>query len=145
MPATKSPGRPDHGKNQVRNPGHAIASETQVKRFAAKPRQVVSTVQGAPSAKVTPSRKQAGGATAAAERATVRSKEPSGSVGREQTSSPPAQPAQTKRAKAWTVEAAGRIASATARNGDGTVKKGSFAAGVMSKAMKNEHSRKDNG
>jgi hypothetical protein len=145
MPATKSPGRPHHDKNQVRNPEHAIASATQVQRSAAKPRQVVAPVQGAPSAKVTPSKNQTGGATAAAERAKVKGKEPGGSVGREQPGSRPAQPAQTKRAKAWNVEAAGRIASATALNGDGTVKKGSFAANAMSKAMKNEHSRKDNG
>lgn len=52
------------------------------------------------------------------------------------------QPAQTKRTTPWTVEAASRVASATARQGDGTVKKDSFAADAMSKAMKNEHSRK---
>lgn len=46
----------------------------------------------------------------------------------------------------WTVEAAGRVASVTARQGDGTVKKGSFAADAMSRAMKNEHnSRKKKG
>jgi hypothetical protein len=53
-----------------------------------------------------------------------------------------AQPAQTTRTTPWTVEAASRVASATARQGDGTVKKDSFAADAMSKAMKNEHKRK---
>lgn len=52
------------------------------------------------------------------------------------------QPVQGKRTTPWTVEAASRVAGAAARHGDGTVKKGSFAADAMSRAMKNEHNRK---
>ena len=53
-----------------------------------------------------------------------------------------AQPTQPKRATPWTIADASRVGSATARNGDGNVKKGSFAAEAMSKAMKREHSLK---
>jgi hypothetical protein len=145
MPTAKSPGRTDHDKNQVRNSKHAIASAPQVSRLVTKPRQGVSTVQGTSDFKVTLGvRKEIRGATAAAEKAAVKSNEAGGSANREQPSSRSAKLAQTKPTKAWTVEAAGRIASATARNGDGTVKKDSFAANAMSKAMKNEHRRKDN-
>jgi hypothetical protein len=49
-----------------------------------------------------------------------------------------APPASSKGKTPWTVEAAGRVASVTAKKGDGTVKKGSFAADAMSRAMKHE-------
>lgn len=42
----------------------------------------------------------------------------------------------------WTVEASSRVASVTATKGDGTVRKGSFAADAMSRAMKNERNGK---
>jgi len=47
-------------------------------------------------------------------------------------------PSSYKGKTPWTVEAAGRIASTAARKGDGTVKKGSFAADTMSRAMTDE-------
>jgi hypothetical protein len=49
-----------------------------------------------------------------------------------------APPASSKGKTPWTIEAAGRVASVTAKKGDGTVKKGSFAADAMSRAMKHE-------
>jgi len=53
-----------------------------------------------------------------------------------------AQSAPTKRSTPWTVEAASRVASVSAKKGDGTVKKGSFAADAMSRAMKHERNGK---
>ncbi len=53
-----------------------------------------------------------------------------------------APPTATKRTTAWTIEAASRIASVTAKRGDGTVKKGSLAADAMSRAMKHERDGK---
>jgi hypothetical protein len=54
------------------------------------------------------------------------------------------QPTQPKGKTHWTIEAASRVASAAARNGDGEVKKGSFAADAMSRAMKDTHKSKGN-
>lgn len=44
---------------------------------------------------------------------------------------------------AWTIEAASRVVRASAKRGDGEVKKGSFAADAMSKAMKNAHNLRE--
>lgn len=49
---------------------------------------------------------------------------------------------ESTKLKRWTIEAASRVASASAKKGDGEVKKGTFAADAMSKAMKNAHNLK---
>jgi len=63
-------------------------------------------------------------------------------VGKSGSGKASAKSAQGRRTTPWTIEAASRVVSATARHGDGTVKKESFAADAMSKAMKNENNRK---
>lgn len=50
---------------------------------------------------------------------------------------------ETPKHTRWTIDAASRVASASAKKGDGEVKRGSFAADAMSKAMKNARNIKE--
>lgn len=68
---------------------------------------------------------------------------PKGSTAAPNGSKSGAKPVPAKRTTTpWTIEAASRIASVTAKREGGTVKKGSLAADAMSRAMKNERNSK---
>lgn len=140
MLATKTPSRQSHGKQQSPTTKQGLSPRAMAPRPAANtPKVAQASLSGRQTRTSSGGNKQVQVTSAVDRRVTSSGTNVGMNTGRGKTST---QPAQTKRTTPWTVEAASRVASATARQGDGTVKKDSFAADVMSKAMKNEHSRK---
>lgn len=127
-----------HGQNKQRSPGakQAVATKPMAPRV-----QGNSTKGAAPKPDAAPQRSskgvssQARSALAGGGSLTTTNAK----VGAAKASFQPTQP---KGKTHWTIEAASRVASAAARNGDGEVKKGSFAADAMSRAMKDTHKSK---
>jgi hypothetical protein len=138
MTATKSVGRHGQGKQQSLGTKPAVVA----KPIAPRP-QGNSTKGAAPKPSIPPQRSTKGasshGLSAPAGGAT-----PTTTHTKAGASKTNPQPAQPRGKTHWTIEAASRVASATARNGDGEVRKGSFAADAMSRAMKDAHTSKGN-
>jgi hypothetical protein len=139
MPATKTPASRRLGQQQ------GLSGKPSVTTKHPGPRPFANTAKGEPTGKET-----SPGRPPVAKSSQVRS---APAAGRAPTTTENQGPmnfgdskanlnsSQAKRTP-WTIEAASRVASASARHGDGEVKKGSFAAGAMSAAMKNEHKLK---
>lgn len=138
MTATKTIGGRGHDKQQ--SPGAKQAVVT--KPMATRP-QGSSTKGTAPKPDAAPERtlKSASSGVRSAPAGGATSTTTQTKAGAAKTNPQPTQP---KGKTHWTIEAASRVASATARNGDGEVKKGSFAADAMSRAMKDAHKSKGN-
>jgi len=132
MTATKTPGR-GHDKQQPAGVKQQVATKLRTQRpKGGSTRAVVLSLDTTPqhstkgaSSHVT--RARAGEGTLTARGAKLRAAKAS------------PQPVQSTSKTHWTIEAASRVASATARAGDGKVKEGSFAASAMSRAMKGAH------
>lgn len=140
MSATKTPSHQGHVKQQSKSTKQGLSPRAAAPRPAANTPKVAQTTLSARQARTSSGgNKQVQVTSAVDRRVTSSGTNFSMNNGSGKTST---QLAQTRRTTPWTVEAASRVASATARRGDGTVKKDSFAADAMSKAMKNEHSRK---
>lgn len=138
MTATKTIGDRGHDKQQSPGAKQPVAAKPMVPRP-----QGNSTKGAAPKPDAAPQRSSKGASSR------VRSAPAGGATSTTtQTKAGAAktnpQAAQPKGKTHWTIEAASRVASATARKGDGEVKKGSFAADAMSRAMKETHKPKGN-
>lgn len=139
MSATKTPGRHSHNKPPILTAKKAVSSGATAQRPIANLAKVAPTVQATRPSHTPPGAgKQVRGTVASTHPATANDT----SVGKNGSGKASTKSAQGKWTTPWTIEAASRVASATARHGDGTVKKESFAADAMSKAMKNENNRR---
>jgi len=135
MTATKTPGRHSHDKPASASTKHVVAAKVP------GPRPLANNAKGIPAAPGTTPRNSSPSASNHVQGAST-SGRPATSAGSDAGPRKSSQPVQPKQRTLWTIDAASRVASATARRGDGQVKKGSFAAEAMSKAMKNEHKPK---
>jgi hypothetical protein len=140
MPSSKIQSPYTHGKQSTPSPKSAMTRTAPTGRPASAAR-VPAAKPSTPSVRAqSPVAKQVRETSGPAHKASSGSSKVKPAVSRATGANAP--PVPTKRTTPWTIEAAGRIASVTAKKGDGTVKKGSLAAGAMSRAMKNERSGK---
>ena len=133
MASTKNPASRRHGQQQQPGAKPTVATKQPKPQPLQNIAKDTSAAQGTSLVRSTPSISSQGRSAPTA--TATKGGRNAGDIEANRSSS------QTKRTH-WTIEAASRVASASARHGDGEVKKGSFAAVAMSGAMKNEHKLK---
>jgi len=136
MTATKTIGGRGHDKQQSPGASQAVATKP-----IAPGQQGNSTKGAAPKPDASPQRSSKGVSSHVG--SVLAGGRPSTTTNTKvRTAKTSPQPTQPKNKTHWTVKAASRVASATARSGDGEVKKGSLAADAMSRAMTDTHKSK---